>query len=183
MTQTTRAAAYPALALRDVLRYAHSGIHAEMEQHRQAEDSAAFEAALDQLCSLETFAMAQGFRNMDDVIEGQPPLTRPVMEQAFLVACWELDVVAHPDTPPDLNALAADYLARKFRVGQRLRFVGGGGNLRVVLLDPDTEVDLLHQVGTVVATPKTCVVKIRFDAWPDYPIRMYAADDEFEVVA
>lgn len=170
------------LDLRAVLTYAHHGIHAEMERYRQAEDYGDFNTALDMLIALEHYAQQQGFRNMDAVLAGEPPLTAPVMEQAFLVACWELGLVAHPATPPDLNALAAEYLARKFRVGQRLRFVGGGMNLGLALLDPDTEVDLLNQVGTVVATPTTRMVQIRFDAWPDYPIRMYAADDEFELV-
>ncbi|HNT78474.1 MAG TPA: hypothetical protein PKH77_25970 [Anaerolineae bacterium] len=111
-----------------------------------------------------------------------PGITTPTA-QALLVAWWELGIVPYPTVPDDVPAIVAEYLARKFRVGQRLRFVGGGINLRRVLLTPDTEIDILNQVGTVTATPSTRVVTLRFDSCPDTPIKMCAADAEFELCA
>ena len=118
---------------------------------------------------------------MNDNVSNRTSATA-ALTQALLVAWWELGLFPYPSAPDDILTTAAEYLARKFRVGQRLRFVGGGLNLPAVLLDPDTEVDLQGQVGTVVATPRARVVTVRFAAYPDTPIKMYATDEEFELV-
>ncbi len=123
--------------------------------------------------------------NAEDTDRAMSSLANAVatLTQALQVAWWELGVFPYPRTPDDSLIVAAEFLARKFRVGQRLRFIGGGLNLRTVTIAPDELVDIQGQVGTVVETSRTHAVRVAFDAYPDCPISMFAADAEFESVA